>query len=225
MDKSGLIECLPIICSDRMIGVLGGTFDPVHFGHLRTAVEVMDGLSLEEIRLVPCRHPPHRPATEVSSEVRLRMLQLAVAGETGLVIDSRELQRDGPSFTVDTLESIREELGAKPLGLIIGTDAFFGLPTWHRWPELFELAHIIVMHRAGYEPKIPSELADHQQRRLVHQPELLSSAVSGYLYFQQVIQLDISATRIRELIKQGKSPRYLLPDNVLDSIHENWLYR
>ena len=136
-----------------MIGILGGTFDPVHFGHLRLAVEMYQDLGLQEVRLVPCRIPPHRNAPQASPEQRLAMLRLAIEHELGLRVDQRELQRDGPSYMVDTLQSLRDELGPDtPLSLILGMDAFDDIDTWHRWEELIQLAHFIVIQRPGVVP-------------------------------------------------------------------------
>ena len=207
-----------------MIGVFGGTFDPVHFGHLRTAVEVKNQLGLQEVRLVPCGQPPHRSQPIADPELRLRMLDLAVANEPGIVADAREMQRTGPSYTVDTLTSMREEAGTPALVLIVGMDAFAGLPDWHRWETLFELAHIVVMHRPGYPPEIPSEIAGLAGIRKVYGVEELHSLNCGGLYFHGVIQLEISASAIRCLIEQGQSARYLLPDAVLKIIENERLY-
>ena len=204
-----------------MIGVYGGTFDPVHFGHLRTAIEVKEQLGLQEIRLVPCRKPPHRPQPVADPNLRLQLLELATENEPGLVVDARELQRPGPSYTVDTLASMREEIGISALALIVGMDAFAGIPAWHQWEVLFDLANIVVMHRPGYIPKIPPEIA--KVGRSVGITELLS-AQHGCLYFQEVIQMDISASMIRRLIEQGRSVRYLLPDAVLQLIKRRGLY-
>jgi len=207
-----------------VIGVFGGTFDPVHFGHLRTAVEIKDQLGLQEVRLVPCGQPPHRSQPVAAPDLRLRMLNLALADEPELRVDARELHRTGPSYTVDTLTSMREEPGVTALALIVGMDAFVGLPGWHRWETLFELANIVVMHRPGYPPEIPSEIAGLAKLRKVCGVQELHSLNSGGLYFHEVIQLEISANAIRHLIDQGQSARYLLPDVVLKFIKGEGLY-
>lgn len=143
-----------------MIGLLGGTFDPIHFGHLRPALELYETLDLEQLRIIPCGTPPHRDPPCANGEQRLAMLRLALAGQPGLVIDPRELQRPGPSYMVDTLISLREELGDVPLALIIGMDAFHGLERWHRWRELVDLCHLIVIHRPGWQEPAEGELAN-----------------------------------------------------------------
>lgn len=208
-----------------MIGVFGGTFDPIHFGHLRTAVEVMEALALTELRFVPCRIPPHRAAPEAPAEVRLTLLQLALEGcESGFRIDDRELRREGQSYMVDTLSSIRSEVSDQPICLIVGLDAFQGIPAWHRWRDLFKLAHVVVMQRP-FEASYAEALERVLEERLITEPSWLKSKSSGYIYFQEVSQLAISASRIRELVRHRKSTQYLLPDRVREFIAANGLYR
>jgi nicotinate-nucleotide adenylyltransferase len=212
-----------------MLGIYGGTFDPIHYGHLRTAVEVKALLSLAELRFLPCRQPPHRGTPGASAEQRLAMLAVAVAladAEPGFALDSRELRRAGPSYMVDTLSSLREEFPGRPLCLILGLDAFCGLTSWHRWRDLFELAHLAVMRRPDAAvPSLSSELADILGERSLERAGDLHRASAGNLVFLEVTQLAISATEIRRLIREGKSPRYLLPDAVLGMIRAQGLYR
>jgi nicotinate-nucleotide adenylyltransferase len=208
-----------------MIGIFGGTFDPVHFGHLRTALEIKESLELAQVRLVPCRRPPHREPPAASAEQRLIMLRSAVQNEPAITIDPQELQREGASFSVDTLAAIRKETGeTTPICLIVGMDAFAGLETWHRWRTLFDLAHIVVMQRAGIAPSLPHTLTEFIEDKTAQTVSMLHSNPSGLILFQEVIQLDISATRIRRLIKEGRNPRWLLPDSVLQMIKEQHLY-
>lgn len=208
-----------------MIGIYGGTFDPVHFGHLRTALDVMDNLGLEQVRLIPCRQPPHRETPSASPEQRLEMLRLAVRDEPRLVVDGRELARQGPSYTVDTLASIREELPSQLICLILGTDAFVGLSTWRRWLELSEMAHFVVIHRPGYRASFKEPMTSFVNARCVASAEQLESSPAGLVFFQEVIQIEISASKIREIIDKGKSPRYLLPDPVWAMIREKSIYQ
>ncbi len=208
-----------------MIGVFGGTFDPVHFGHLRTALEIKESLDLAQVRLVPCHLPPHRETPAASAEQRLIMLCTAVRNEPAINIDPQELQRKGPSYSVDTLAAIRKETGATtPVCLIVGVDAFAGLETWHRWRALFDLAHIVVLQRAGIEPSLPHTLTEFIEDKTAQTVPTLHANSSGLILFQEVIQLDISATRIRRLIREGRNPRWLLPDSVLQLIKEQHLY-
>lgn len=206
------------------VGILGGTFDPIHFGHLRSAVELLQDLALSEIRFVPSNIPPHRAATRASGSQRLRMVSAAIAGQQEFRVDDRELQRPGPSYTVETLRSLRQELGQAPLCLILGLDAFVGLPTWHCWQELTTLAHIIVMRRPGTTASYSGELAQLMQSHQIDQPEQLREREAGWILCQEVTQLDISATQIRTLVEQGKSIRYLVPDAVADLIHAEAIY-
>ncbi len=208
-----------------MIGIYGGTFDPVHYGHLRTAFEVKESVLLDEVWLVPCRQPPHRSAPEITAEDRLSLLRAAVHDGGDFRIDTRELEREGPSYMFDTLSAIRTQIGARPLCLILGMDAFLELPGWYRWRELLDLAHIIVMQRPALDGQCSAELLAIVGERAAAEPEALRHCPAGLLFFQPVTQLDISGTRIRRLLKEGKSPRYLLPDDVLDIILAEGFYR
>jgi len=212
--------------SGLAIGVLGGTFDPVHFGHLRSALELLESLALAEVRLIPCGHPPHRQPPVAPAAARLAMLELAAAGQVGLRVDARELERPGPSYMVDTLAALRAEVGATPLCLILGADAFLGLPGWHRWQELTELAHLVVMHRPGWEldHALAAPLAQLLALRRVHEAAALAAQPAGSILLAPVTPLDISATAIRAQIAAGRSPRYLLPDAVWDYIRSRGLY-
>ena len=198
-----------------MIGIYGGTFDPVHFGHLRTALEVKEALELEQVRFIPCRLPPHRNPPFFSPEQRLNFLQTATADEPGFVVDTRELDRPGPSYMVETLESLRQDLGETPICLILGLDAFLGLPGWHHWESLFELAHLVVMDRPGYRPEWKNPLRSHVTQRTESQALSLHEIAAGKIFFQPVTHLEISGTQIRQCLKQGRSPRFLMPDKVL----------
>ncbi|MGH8477878.1 MAG: nicotinate-nucleotide adenylyltransferase [Methylococcales bacterium] len=208
-----------------MIGVMGGTFDPVHFGHLRAALEVRESLDLNELRLVPAREPPHRAMPVASAELRLLMLRCAIRSQAGLLVDTREIERHGPSYTYDTLYSMREERPHENLGLILGTDAFCGLRGWYRWPELRKLAHFIVVHRPGCEIRMSEDFARQNGLPIANRIEDLWRNPAGCVIFQKVTQLDISSTAIREMIRQNKSPEFLLPEAVIEFITEQHLYR
>jgi nicotinate-nucleotide adenylyltransferase len=208
-----------------MIGIFGGTFDPIHYGHLRSALEVKDIFGLNEVRLIPCASPPHREQPAVTAEMRLQMLTLAIKNQPGLKIDTRELDRhkasdQTPSYMVDTLKSLRQEFPTEPLLLFIGTDAFKHLTSWHQWQQLFDYAHIVVMTRPGFETQ---ELNDFFKARLAEAKEL-AQASAGKLCFQQVTQLDISATAIRAMIADKQNPGFLLPDAVIEYIKQHKLY-
>ena len=209
----------------RPVGVLGGTFDPVHYGHLRPALELLETLGLGEVRFVPCRVPAHRGAPSVTAEQRLELVRLAIIGQPGFVVDDRELRRPGPSYMVDTLASLRQELGDTPLCLILGSDAFQTLMTWHRWQALTDFAHIAVMQRPGASLVLPSALEAFVATRRVDKARLLHERPAGSILLQPVTQLAISATQIRGLLARGQSVRYLLPDPVLAYLHDRSLYR
>lgn len=204
-----------------MICILGGTFDPVHFGHLRPALDVQQALQIPCVHLLPCRVPPHRDPPRGSAEQRLELLRLAVANEPALDIDTRELHRDGPSYMVDTLESLRAEKGDEPVCLALGMDALLGLESWHRWQEIPRLCHLVVMQRPG--KRWPEQGAGWLDKTRVDAVKQLGKQAGGLVFAVPVTQMDISSTRIRELLAAGQSPRYLMPDPVLDRIkQENW---
>jgi nicotinate-nucleotide adenylyltransferase len=199
----------------RPLAVFGGTFDPVHIGHLTVAWEAAELLDAE-VRLMPANVPPHRPAPLASPAERVAMLRAALAGQSRLVLDARELGRDGPSYTIDTLRELRGEQGLRPLVLLLGADAFAGLTSWHRWRELFDFAHIGVLSRPGVDALRPVELIVETAARRVDDVAALRARPCGKLIELAVTPLEISATRIRELLAAGRDPRYLLPAGLFD---------
>jgi len=207
------------------LGLFGGTFDPVHHGHLRTALEVLESCRLGELRLVPASVPPHRPQPRAPAALRLEMLRQAVAGEPRLVADDCELRRGGPSYTVDTLGGLRAQHGSRPLCLVLGADAFLGLPGWHRWAEILELAHLVVVRRPGSRLAPGAELAAAVAGRYCSSAAELASGPAGRVLVQEVTQLEISASAIRRLVAGGRDPRYLVPDAVRRLIAESGCYR
>jgi nicotinate-nucleotide adenylyltransferase len=208
-----------------MIGILGGTFDPVHFGHLRTALDVCEALALDEVRLIPCHLPPHRGRPVASPVQRVKMLEAAVRDYPALVVDQRELGREGPSYSFDTLTSLRAELGAKALCLLIGMDAFRGLTSWHRWRELIDLCHLVVMTRPGAEIPAQGELKDFIGLHRVARADELRQLSAGRLWFQPVTRLEISATDIRSRLAEGRSAGFLVPEAVREIINSEGLYQ
>lgn len=206
------------------LAVLGGTFDPVHHGHLRSAVELREQLGLDEVRLMPARRPPLRGEPGATAEQRLAMVEAAILGEPGLAVDGRELQRSGPSYTVDTLAELRSELGSEAvLCFALGGDAFAGLDRWHDWQRLLELAHLVVMQRPGAVLPDAGPVAELLQRHRLA-PDQLHRRPCGGIAVLGVTQLPIAATDLRALIAAGRSPRYLLPDPVWQQIRQHALY-
>ncbi len=205
-----------------MLGIMGGTFDPIHFGHLRPALEIVEQLGLRELRFIPSAKPPHRWQPEASASDRLKMTELAIAGIEQFILDEREYQRDGASYTVDTLKSVRNEIGnQEPLCMIIGLDAFQSFTQWRDWQTILNLCHLVVAPRPGYQaasgdawakPYLSSNAGD------------LSRKTSGKIFFATVTQFDISATMIRKQLLNGYSASYLLPQSVYNYIKQQRLY-
>lgn len=208
----------------RPVGLFGGTFDPIHHGHLRLAVELRECLGLREMRLIPNALPPHRDDPGAAPAQRLRWIRAAIAGEPGLVLDDRELRRGGRSYTVDTLASLREELPDTPLCLVLGMDTFLGLELWQRWRELIDLAHIVVAPRPGVTTPDTGELGDLVRAHAVSDPAALRRRAAGGIYRCDATPLAISSTDIRNLLQAGRSVRYLVPDVVWRDIQSAEIY-
>jgi nicotinate-nucleotide adenylyltransferase len=214
------------------IGILGGTFDPIHYGHLRAATEVREALRLDEVRLIPANVPPHRAPPVASAEARLAMTVLGCAEFPGLVADDREILRPGPSYTVQTLQEMHDEHPGRPLAMIVGSDAFAGIAGWKRWEQLFTLAHFIIVDRPdkpllleALEPAVRIQC----ERRLTTDPMRLSRQLAGAIIRQPVTPQPISATELRAALAGGADARMrirgLLPAAVLAYIERNQLYR
>jgi len=209
---------------DEPLAIFGGTFDPVHYGHLRCAEESRCKLGLENMYLLPAGTPPHRNMPRTSTQQRLDMLHLSLAEFPSLSIDDREIRRSGPSYMVETLQELRAEFPQKPLLLLVGQDAANYLHSWHDWEQLFELAHLVTFPRPGAKPEYRQDLARQIERRSCPDLQsLLSSEVGGVLHLELEL-IDISATAIQSIIRLGRSPRAMVPELVLDYINENRLY-
>jgi len=211
----------------RLIGLMGGTFDPIHFGHLRMAQELADALSADEIRFIPAAHPPLK-TTVTAANHRAEMVRLAIADNPRFRLDTRELERKGLSYTIDTLISLRKELGEQvALCLFMGSDAFLGLTSWQRWQSLLDYCHIVVAHRPSFSMSVENlqaPLKELWQQHAVSTPSALANKAAGSILMQAITALDISATQIRTAFKQQGSSRYLLPQNVIDYILAQQLY-
>jgi nicotinate-nucleotide adenylyltransferase len=211
----------------QRIGMLGGTFDPIHLGHLRSAVELYEALSLDRLHMIPAQQPPLRERPQVSAQQRLALLKAGIGETPGLFADDRELRRDGPSYSVDTLAELRAEYGGQaPLVMAIGFDAFLRLTRWHQPERLFELAHLVVIARPGYSDPLPASLTELvKHRRVDSVAALMQRPCGGFLSLELPSLMAISATYIRERLEAGKSVRYLLPAPVEQAIEQGGLYR
>ena len=198
----------------RPFGIFGGMFDPIHYGHLRTAHELYELLDLEAIAFVPAGEPPHRAPPLADPATRLAMVRAAVEDDTRFSVDDRELSRPGPSYTVLTLEELRAERGDQPIVLIMGMDAFAGLDRWHRAHELVGLAHLVIAVRPGTQVPHEGLAAALLHRCLCGDPQRLSAAPAGLVYVSAGTQLDLSSSAVRQVVAAGRDPRYLMPDAV-----------
>jgi nicotinate-nucleotide adenylyltransferase len=206
------------------VGLFGGTFDPVHRGHLQVAEEVRSVLELDDFRMLPAADPPHRRGTHASAGHRLAMLELALADHPHLTIDRRELDREGPSWMVVTLESLRREQAERPLLLVLGQDSANSLDRWHRWRELIRLAHLVIMTRPGQSPGYSAVLAESLAGREVRRRAELFSAPAGRVLHLEVTPLHISSTQVRTRAGEGRSLTDLVPDAVAAYIERHGLY-
>jgi nicotinate-nucleotide adenylyltransferase len=208
----------------RPIGILGGTFDPIHFGHLRLAEEMAEAIGLGRVLFIPAGQPPHRGAPRTTASHRLEMVRRAIAGNPRFAVDAREVTSPRPSYTVDTLTALRAELGKEqPLWLLLGADAFLELPSWHEWRQLFELANIAVAARPGARPLQSDDLTEPLKSEVLKR-QVAVACPAGSVQLRHMTPLDISATAIRNDLARHGSARYLLPDAVLDYIYEHQLY-
>lgn len=208
-----------------MIGIFGGTFDPIHYGHLRTALDVQQYLSLDEVRFIPCGEPAHRNKPIAEPLQRLAMVRAAIAGQEKFRLDDREIRRQGPSYMVDTLASLKQDFNNEALCLILGTDAFNGLEQWYQWQKIFEFANIVIMQRPAVNGQVElnKRLLAQLKDRFVGADDLKRKQ-NGAICFVPVTQLDISATAIRQQWQQGKNIQFFLPDSVLTLIQQQNIY-
>ena len=209
----------------RAIGILGGTFDPIHLGHLQPALEAMQTLQLASLRLMPNHIPPHRPQPVATSSQRLAMTLLAAAELPNVTVDGRELRRLTPSYTIDTLIELRQELPDTPLCFLMGMDSLLGLPSWHRWQELTEYAHLVVAVRPGWQPELSCELAEFVVTHQIDSPLAVHQQLGGHLIWLHNQPLALSATELRARLAQGDSLDGLVPQKVADYIRQQGIYR
>lgn len=208
----------------KAIGILGGTFDPIHFGHLRMAIELYESLDLASVHIMPCFQPMHRKQPVASPHKRLAMVKCAVKNEHALYADDREIKRGGATYTIDTLLEIRAEMPDTPLCLLIGIDAFLGFASWHRANEILQHAHLIIAHRPNYQLPQTGVIAELLKSHLQHENAYIHGNQAGGILLRPITALEISATDIRKQIAMGRNPRYLLPDEVYDYIKQHGTY-
>ncbi|MBE7527745.1 nicotinate-nucleotide adenylyltransferase [Nitrosomonas sp.] len=215
-----------------LTGIYGGTFDPIHYGHLRIAEELSDILQLNHLFFLPAGQPRLRNAPLATGEHRLAMLREAICGNDRFSVDDREIRRPGETYSVETLQEIRLEYSTKKLAalcFIIGADAFIKLPCWHHWRDLFELCHLVIVNRPGSvsindSSALPDELRHACQSRWTGMADELKNWPFGRIFTAPTSLLDISSTKIRNIVTSGKSARYLLPESVLNHIDRHHLY-
>lgn len=206
------------------IGLFGGTFDPIHLGHLRVALELKQRLALDQMRMLPCHIPPHRQEPRASASDRLAMVQVAIGQCSQLQVDELELQNAKPSFSVHTLEILRDQLGSEvSLCLAIGMDSLASLNTWYRWRELLELAHIVVAARPGWQEPSGGEMADYIGLHRGVAANLAKQS-RGKIVIEELSLLPISSTEIRRIIGSGESAQFLVPDCIWSYIQDHQLY-
>lgn len=208
----------------KAIGILGGTFDPIHLGHLRMALELYEALDLARVHIIPSYQPIYRKKPVASPSQRLNMVQCAVKHEPALYADDREIRREGITYTIDTLIEMRAQMPDIPLCLLLGIDAFIGLPSWQRWEEILQYAHIVVAHRPHYHLPQNGIVAELMQSRLHTETAIIHETLAGAILLKPITALEISATDIRKQIAMGRNPRYLLPDDVYSYIKESGTY-
>lgn len=206
----------------RLICLYGGTFDPVHYGHLKPLAELQQKLAADAVYILPASIPPHRPVPQASSRQRVEMLQLALREYPDFILDSRELERGGPSWTVPTLQSFQQQYPDDNLCLVMGGDAFASLPTWYHWKEILQLAHIIVIERAG---ELVCSKLDWATEYIVDDVTALRDRKCSSVMPVSLKGYDISATDIRQQLNEGRDIDGMLSDEVLDYIRRNGLYQ
>ena len=208
------------------VAIMGGTFDPIHNGHLRTAVDIVDRFHFTQLRLVPCFKPVHKSHPSISAKQRLDMVSLAVQSHPNLLVDEREIQRTGPSYTIDTLIELRNELGPDvSITMVVGMDSFISLPRWHQWQRILNYAHILVVSRPGWHPEFGIELQELVEKSRAQSTAELQSAPAGKIHMETLTALGISSSMIRSLCEHNKSIAYLLPESVHAYIDQHTLYQ
>jgi nicotinate-nucleotide adenylyltransferase len=207
-----------------MIGIYGGSFDPIHNGHLRAAIEAYERLNLQQIRFMPCFSNPLDKSMQATREQRMKMLRLALTSVENFVIDEREIQQQTPSITSDTLLSLKHDFPDNKLALLLGVDTFLQIPKWERWQELIAHTNIVVMHRPGYTLPHTGELKDFIDAHLTQDLRRCQTGPQHHLVFLEIPMLEISSTYLRGQMRAGNSPRFLIPARVADYLVQEPIY-
>ena len=211
--------------SNMSVALLGGTFNPIHFGHLNLANCLVDYLQVESVRMIPCAIPPHRETPSVSAEQRLAMLQLAIDGHPLLTSDDLELRKSTPSYSIETVQQIRQQVGEEtPLFFCIGMDSLLTIDSWHHWQQLLDYCHLAICPRPGYKLPIKGHLAEWIEQNLCDDIERVKTLAQGCLHLCKIPLKDISSTAIRDSIKCAQSIDHLTPKSVVNFITKHSLY-
>jgi nicotinate-nucleotide adenylyltransferase len=209
----------------QAIGFLGGTFDPIHFGHLRPALEITAALSLQQLFIMPNHIAPHKSVSHASAKQRSKMVALAISQQPRMTIDKRELKRHKPSYTIDTLKELKIEYPNTPICFIMGMDSLISVDKWFDWTNMLSYCHLIISHRPGWENKFNQQVAALVANHQTTDKHDLHNHQFGKIYFQATSQLAISSTEIRELLSHDISIDFLTPDSVINYIKEQHLYK
>lgn len=210
---------------DPALGLFGGTFDPIHNGHLRPLQEAAKQTSIKHIALIPCHIPVHKKGPMSSSEHRLAMVKLAIAPYPELTVDPREIKRNKPSYSIDTLRELRSEYAQTPLCFFIGMDSLMSLPTWREWQALLDYCHLVVCARPGHVSQLAPELLPILHNRQITDPQILHQQLAGCIYMAQTTMLNISSTDLRQRLAKRQSTQNMLPATVLTYIQQHKLYQ
>lgn len=208
----------------QAIGFLGGTFDPIHFGHLRPALEISEALSLQQLFLMPNHIAPHKEKSHCSAQQRSEMVKLAIQHQPKIQIDNRELERNKPSYTIDTLKELKAQYPTTPLCFIMGMDSLITFDSWFHWQEILDYCHLIISQRPGWHGQFNSTVQDIVNRCTTTNIQDLHQSQCGKIYFQTTSQFDISSTKIRQFLNKKQSIDYLVPQAVSDYIKQHQLY-
>lgn len=208
-----------------MIGIFGGSFDPVHFGHIKPALALLEHYEFDQISFIPCKQSPLKNETLADENYRLEMLNIVAKSHEKLTVDDRELKREGPSYTIETLKELRAEIGeSKTLVMLMGVDIYLSFCKWHKYDEILSYCHIMLLQRPGYS--LPTEGCEFEiyHQHVTQDISKLSESDKGKIYLSDILKIDISSTSIRKTISNGEQPKYLLPGSVWSYIKRNNLY-